>query len=66
MDHAARPRVRKAKAIAGDRFDVRHFRDGLEAGAMPLSMLERIAEEHARGLSGMLLRNSICADALGP
>lgn len=32
---------------------------------MPLTMLERIAEERARGLSGMLLRNSMCAGALG-
>ncbi|WP_235525695.1 DUF885 domain-containing protein [Sphingomonas sp. Leaf34] len=67
MGHAARLRApAKAKAIAGERFDVKHFHDVLEAGAMPLTMLERIAEEHARGLSGMLLRNSMCAYALKP
>lgn len=49
IGHAAWLRAReKAKAIAGDRFDLKHFHDVLEAGAMPLSMLERIVEERAR------------------
>lgn len=49
IGHAAWLRAReKAKAIAGARFDIKHFHDVLEAGAMPLSMLERIVEERAR------------------
>jgi len=49
IGHAAWLRAReKAKAIAGGRFDLKHFHDVLEAGAMPLSMLERIVEERAR------------------
>ncbi|WP_288937575.1 DUF885 family protein [uncultured Sphingomonas sp.] len=49
IGHAAWLRAReKAKAIAGTRFDIKHFHDVLEAGAMPLSMLERIVEERAR------------------
>jgi uncharacterized protein (DUF885 family) len=51
IGHAAWLRAReKAKAIAGDRFDLKHFHDVLEAGAMPLSMLERIVEERARAV----------------
>lgn len=51
IGHAAWLRAReKAKAIAGDRFDLKHFHDVLEAGAMPLSMLERIVEERARSV----------------
>ncbi|KQN06132.1 Tat pathway signal protein [Sphingomonas sp. Leaf230] len=51
IGHAAWLRAReKAKAIAGDRFDLKHFHDVLEAGAMPLSMLERIVGERARAV----------------
>lgn len=51
IGHAAWLRAReKAKAIAGSRFDLKHFHDVLEAGAMPLSMLERIVEERARAV----------------
>ncbi len=51
IGHAAWLRARaKAKAIAGDGFDLKHFHDVLEAGAMPLSMLERIVEERARAV----------------
>jgi len=51
IGHAAWLRAReKAKAIAGDRFDLKHFHDVLESGAMPLSMLERIVEERARAV----------------
>jgi uncharacterized protein (DUF885 family) len=49
IGHAAWLRAREnAKAIAGDCFDLKQFYDVLEAGAMPLSMLERIVEEGAR------------------
>lgn len=49
IGHAAWLRARdNAKKIAGARFDLKHFHDVLEAGAMPLSMLERIVEERAR------------------
>ncbi len=51
IGHAAWLRAReKAKTIAGDRFDLKHFHDVLEAGAMPLSMLERIVGERARAV----------------
>ena len=51
IGHAAWLRAReKARAIAGSRFDLKHFHDVLEAGAMPLSMLERIVEERARAV----------------
>lgn len=51
IGHAAWLRAReRAKAIAGERFDLKHFHDVLEAGAMPLSMLERIVEERARAV----------------
>ena len=49
IGHAAWLRAREdARQIAGARFDLKHFHDVLEAGAMPLSMLERIVEERAR------------------
>ena len=49
IGHAAWLRAReKARSIAGARFDLKHFHDVLEAGAMPLSMLKRIVEERAR------------------
>jgi uncharacterized protein (DUF885 family) len=51
IGHAAWLRAReKAKQIAGAKFDIKHFHDVLEAGAMPLSMLERITEERARAM----------------
>ena len=49
IGHAAWLRARdNAKKIAGAKFDIKHFHDVLESGAMPLSMLERIVEERAR------------------
>lgn len=52
IGHAAWLRARdRAKQIAGPRFDLKHFHDVLEAGAMPLSMLERIVEERARAMA---------------
>jgi len=49
IGHAAWLRAREnAQRIAGARFDLKQFHDVLEAGAMPLSMLERIVEERAR------------------
>lgn len=51
IGHAAWLRAREtARTIAGDRFDLKHFHDVLEAGAMPLSMLQRIVEERARAI----------------
>ena len=40
-------RTEKAKAMAGNRFEVKHPDDVQEADAMPLSILELITEEHA-------------------
>lgn len=52
IGHAAWLRARaKAKAIAGDRFDLKSFHDVLDYGAMPLSMLERLVEERARTMA---------------
>jgi uncharacterized protein (DUF885 family) len=39
----------KAKEIQGARFDLRQFHQVLLEGAMPLTLLERIVEERARG-----------------
>lgn len=51
IGHAAWLRARQnAQRIAGARFDLKQFHDVLEAGAMPLSMLERIVEERARAM----------------
>jgi uncharacterized protein (DUF885 family) len=51
IGHAAWLRARdNARRIAGSRFDLKHFHDVLESGAMPLSMLERIVEERARAV----------------
>lgn len=51
IGHAAWLRARQnAQQIAGARFDLKQFHDVLEAGAMPLSMLERIVEERARAM----------------
>ena len=52
IGHAAWLRARdNAKRIAGAKFDIRHFHDVLESGAMPLSMLERIVAERARAIA---------------
>ena len=49
IGHASWLRARaEAKRIAGARFDLKHFHDVLESGAMPLSMLERLTAERAR------------------
>ncbi|MEA1082903.1 DUF885 family protein [Sphingomonas sp. CD22] len=51
IGHAAWLRARDtARRISGHKFDLKHFHDVLEAGAMPLSMLERIVEERARAV----------------
>ncbi|HEU0045603.1 DUF885 domain-containing protein [Sphingomonas sp.] len=51
IGHAAWLRARaEAQRIAGDRFDLKHFHDILEAGAMPLVMLERLTTERARAI----------------
>ena len=50
VGHIAWLRARdNAKKIAGARFDLRKFHDVLASGAMPLSMLERIVAEQAKG-----------------
>jgi uncharacterized protein (DUF885 family) len=52
IGHAAWLRAREnARRIAGERFDLKHFHDVLESGAMPLSMLERIVAERARAMA---------------
>ena len=52
IGHAAWLRARdNAKRITGAKFDIRHFHDVLESGAMPLSMLERIVAERARAIA---------------
>jgi uncharacterized protein (DUF885 family) len=49
IGHLAWLRARaKAQAILGPRFDVRDFHEILKEGAMPLTILERRAEERAR------------------
>ena len=49
IGHASWLRARaEAQRIAGSRFDLKHFHDVLESGAMPLSMLERLTAERAR------------------
>ena len=49
IGHAAWLRARaKAQAIQGGKFDLERFHAILADGAMPLVMLERIAEERAR------------------
>ena len=51
IGHATWLRARaEAQRIAGARFDLKHFHDVLEAGAMPLSMLERLTAERARSI----------------
>ncbi|WP_137786151.1 DUF885 family protein [Sphingomonas sp. 3P27F8] len=49
VGHAAWVRAReKAMAIQGKKFDEKNFHDILHAGAMPLTILERMVEERAR------------------
>ncbi len=49
IGHIAWLRARQnAQKIAGAKFDLKKFHDVLEAGAMPLSMLERIVAERAK------------------
>ena len=51
IGHAAWLRARaEAQRIAGPRFDLKHFHDILEAGALPLSMLETLTAERARAM----------------
>ena len=52
IGHASWLRARaKAQQIAGARFDLKHFHDMLESGAMPLVMLERLTAERAQTLA---------------
>lgn len=49
IGHASWLRARaEAQRIAGAKFDLKHFHDVLESGAMPLSMLEKLTAERAR------------------
>jgi len=53
IGHASWLRARaKAQEIAGDKFDLKRFHDVLEAGAVPLVLLERLTEERARAMRG--------------
>jgi len=53
IGHASWLRARaKAQEIAGDKFDLKKFHDVLEAGAVPLVLLERLTEERARAMRG--------------
>ncbi|WP_267347880.1 DUF885 family protein [Sphingomonas sp. GM_Shp_2] len=53
IGHASWLRARaKAQEILGDRFDLKQFHDILEAGAVPLTMLEQLTEARARALKG--------------
>jgi uncharacterized protein (DUF885 family) len=49
VGHASWVRARqRAKAIAGDKFDLKQFHEVIRAGAVPLTILERLVEERAR------------------
>ena len=49
VGHAAWVRARKkAQEIRGDKFDLKQFHEVLHAGAVPLTILERLVEERAR------------------
>ncbi|GAA0645044.1 DUF885 domain-containing protein [Brevundimonas lenta] len=52
LGHTVWDRTRtKAKATLGDRFDIRGFHDtALEAGAIPLAVLEKLVDDWAAGL----------------
>jgi len=51
VGHTVWARLRsEAKAALGDRFDIRQFHDaGLQAGAMPLTVLERVIKDYVAG-----------------
>ena len=52
IGHASWLKARaEAQRIAGAKFDLKHFHDVLESGAMPLSMLERLTAERARAMA---------------
>ena len=52
IGHDAWLRARKnAEKIAGAKFDLKHFHDILESGAMPLVMLTRLTDERARAMA---------------
>lgn len=49
VGHAAWVRAREtAQKIRGDKFDLKQFHEVLHAGAVPLTILERLVEERAR------------------
>lgn len=51
VGHAAWVRARaKAEQIAGAKFDLQAFHEVLRAGAVPLTIMERLAEERARAM----------------
>lgn len=53
IGHASWLRARRrAREIAGNRFDLKRFHDVLEAGAVPLVMLEKLTEDAARAMRG--------------
>ncbi len=52
IGHASWLRARaKAQEIAGQRFDLKKFHDVLDAGAVPLVMLEQLTEQAARRMA---------------
>ena len=49
VGHAAGQRARAtAQKIRGDKFDLKQFHEVLHAGAVPLTIMERLVEEQAR------------------
>ena len=51
VGHASWVRARKrAQEIAGDKFDLKQFHEVIRAGAVPLTILERLVEERARAV----------------
>ena len=51
VGHASWVRARKrAQEIAGAKFDLKQFHEVIRAGAVPLTILERLVEERARAL----------------
>jgi uncharacterized protein (DUF885 family) len=52
VGHASWVRARaKAQEIAGTKFDLKQFHEVLRAGAVPLTILERLVEERARAMA---------------
>ena len=52
VGHAAWVRARaRAQEIAGAKFDARAFHEVLRSGAVPLTIMERLAEERARAMA---------------